>query len=178
MATDDTLVKMMVQGNVPTGTRYATLDTKENPDDTASTYTLVLDFDPGATTEFATFADVMPGQYDGSAALNVVLGWSCTTTEATPGTSSVKWDVSWKSIGDDSDNVTSKAFASIQTSTHRPASLAGELQYTFVPFTQAQADSIGPNEYFILRIERDSADANDLLNANDAELHFVEVRLQ
>jgi hypothetical protein len=178
MASGDTLTKMTVQANVPTGARYATLDTIENPNDTGSTYALVLDFDPGATTEFGLFYDVMPGQYDGSSALDVVIGWSCATTEVTPGTSTVKWDVSWKSLGDDVDNVTSKAFASIQSSTHGPASEARELQYTTIPFSNAQADSIGANEYFVLRVERDSADANDLLNANDAELHFVEVKEQ
>jgi len=173
MATDDTLVKLTVTGSQPSGANYATLDTKVNPGDTNSSFTLVLDFDPGATNEMADFSDVMPGQYDGSSSMLVVLGWSCTTT----GTSTCKWDVAWKSIGDDVDNVTSKAFAAIQSSTHVIASEAGELQYTGIPFSNAQADGIGKNEYFILRVERDSSDGADNLTANDAELHFVEVRL-
>jgi hypothetical protein len=174
MATDDTLVSFYAQNGVPVGANYATHDTIENPNDTNSTYTAVLDFDGGATNEMITFYGVMPGQYDGSTALNVYIGWSCATT----GTSSVKWDVSWKSIGDDTDNVTSKAFATLQSSTHVIASEARELQYTAVPFTNAQADNIGANEYFCLLVERDSSDANDDLTANDAELHFVEIRLQ
>jgi hypothetical protein len=171
MASGDTLVVFTALNNSPPTTRFATQDTFVD----GSTPTLqypVLDFDPGATTEFADFISVMPGQYDGSSAIEVVIGWS---SDATSG--NVKWDISFKSVSDDVDDLDTKAFAAIQSITDATASAAGEVVYSVIDFTNAQADSVGANEMFILRIERDSADAADTMNSNDAELHTVEVRL-
>ncbi len=171
MASGDTLIVFTPHHNNPPATQYATLDTIAATGDTPDTVYLVLDFDPGATTEFADFTAVVPGQYDGTSAIEVVLGW---TSEATTG--NVKWDVAFKSFTDDTDAVT-KAWATIQSTTTTTSGTAREVKYTVIDFTNAQADSIQPNEMFALRVERDSADAADTMNSNDAELHTVEVRL-
>ncbi len=168
----DTLASFTALSNVPPATRFATVDTYVDGSTPTQTW-LVLDFGDEATnTEFADFVAIMPGQYDGSSAIEVVLLWSSDAT-----TGNVKWDVAFKSLTDDADDTDSKAFATIQSTTCTTASAAGEIDYCVIDFTFAQADSAGPNEQFALRVERDSADAGDTLTANDAELHAVEVRL-
>ena len=171
MASLDTLVTFDAASNIPPATRFATLDTFVDTA-TPTTVHLVLDFDPGATTEFAVFRAVMPGQYDGTSAIEVVIHWSSDAT-----TGNVKWDVSWKRITDDTIDMDSAAYAAIQSVTATTASAAGEMDYAVVDFTNAQADGIQSNEVFLLRVERDSADAADTMDSNDAELHTVEVRL-
>lgn len=172
MATGDTLVAFTALHNSPPATRFATLDSFSDGSTPATSHP-VLDFDPGATTEFADFTGVMPGQWDGTTAITVVLGWSSDAT-----TGNVKWDVQFKSVTDDADDLDTKAFAAIQSVTATTASAAGEVDYASINFSVAQADSIAPNEMFILRVERDSADAADTMDSNDAELHFVEIKLQ
>jgi len=171
MASLDTLVAFTAQAALLPATRYATFDTFADGSTPTLTH-IVLDFDPGATTEFADFIGVMPGQYDGSSAIEVVLHWS---SDATSG--AVKWDVAFKSVTDDADDLDTKSFAAIQTVTPTTASAAGEVDYAVIDFTNAQADGVGANEMFILRVERDSADAADTMNSNDAELHSIEIRL-
>lgn len=172
MAADDTLVVFTPHHNDPPATRAATFDTFQDSSTPTHTH-LVLDFGDEATnTEFADFTGVMPGQYDGSSSLEVTIGWSSNVT-----TGNVKWDVAFKSVTDDADDLDSKAFATIQTVTATTASAAGEMDYALITFTNAQADSIGANEMFILRVERDSADAGDTLTSEDAEFHFAEVRV-
>ncbi len=130
----------------------------------------MLDFDPGATTEFADFIGVMPANYDGGG-LTVTIGWSSDAT-----TGAVKWDGAFKSVTDDADDLDSKAFASIQTVTATTATAAGEVDYADITFTDgAQMDSVAAGEMFVFRLERDSADAADTMDSNDAELHFVKI---
>jgi len=171
MASLDTLVTFDAASNTPPATRYATFDTLAATGDTPDTVQAVLDFDPGATTEFAVFRGVMPGQYDGTSALEAVIVW---TSEATSG--AVKWDVSIARHADATD-VSAANFAAIQTVTTTTDGTARGANTSVVDLTNAQADGIQPNEQFLLRVERDSADAADTMNSNDAELHTVEVRL-
>ena len=172
MATGDTLIVFTALHNVPPTTRFATFDTYVSGD-TPTQEWAVLDFDPGATTEFADFLGVCPGQYDDSTAITVVLMWSSDAT-----TGNVKWDVAFKTLTDDADDTDSKAFDTIQSSTDATANAAGEIAYTTINFTRAEADNLTANELFALRVERDSADAGDTMDSNDAELHAVEIKLQ
>ena len=166
----DTLIIFTPLHNSAPATRFATVDTFADGSTPTLTH-LVLDFGDEATnTEFADFIAVMPGQY-GTEALEVVISWSSNATSG-----NVKWDVAWKSVTSDVDDLDTKAFAAIQTFTDATASAAGEVVYAVVDFTQAQADSVAANEMFILRVERDSADAGDTLTAQDAEVHTIEVR--
>lgn len=171
MAALDTLGVWTAASGVPPTTRFATLDTFVSGDTPTQEF-LVLDFDFGATTEFSDFTGVMPGQYDGSGALEVVLHWSSDAT-----TGNVKWDVSFKRVTDDADDLDTTAFATIQTVTSATANAAGELSYSVIDFTNAQADGIQPNEVYFIRVERDSADGGDTMDSNDAELHTMELRL-
>ncbi len=171
MAAGDTLVVFTALHGVPPTTRFATLDTYVDGS-TPTQEWVVLDFDPGSTTEFIDFTSVMPGQYDGSTALEVVIYWS---SDATSG--AVKWDVAFKSISDDADDTDSKAFDTIQTVTATTANAAGEVDFAVIDFTNAEADGVQPDDLFVVRVERDSADAADDMDSNDAELHAIQVRI-
>lgn len=173
MASGDTLVVFTALHNVPGDADYATLDTfltasADEPD----SYVPVLDFDPGATEEYAYFYGVMPRNY-GAGGLTVTLGWS---SDATSG--NVIWGVAFKSVTDDADDLDSKAFAAPnESAADATASAAGEVAYTTITFTDgADMDSVAAGEYFWLEVHRSSADASDTLNSNDAELHFIEIK--
>ena len=169
MASGDALCVWRALDNEPPDDDFATLDailtaSADEPDDTIP----VLDFDPGATQEFAAFSAVMPEHYGGGG-LTLTLMWSSDAT-----TGNVKWDAALKSFTVDIDDMDSKAYAAIQTATEVTASAAGEIQYTDIAFTDgAEMDFVAKNEYFRLTITRDSADGADTMNSNDAELIAV-----
>jgi hypothetical protein len=168
MASGDSLILWRALDNEPPDADFATMDTiltasTDEPDDVIP----VLDFDPGATNEFAAFSAVLPEHY-GNNGITVTLMWT-----ANVATGNVKWDVAFKSFTDDADVLTSKAYATIQTSTDAAPSVAREVVYTTIAFTNAQIDGLVAGEYFRLTVERDSADAADTMNSNDAELIAV-----
>lgn len=169
MASGDALFVFRPHDNEPTDADYATQDTiltasSDEPDDVV----MVLDFDPGSTQEYASFSGYMPDHYDaGGVTLTIV--WS---SDATSG--NVKWDAAFKSFTDDADDIDSKAYAAVNTTTVATASAAGEPDYATITFTDgADMDSVAAGEYFRLTITRDSADAADTMNSNDAELWMV-----
>ncbi len=168
MASGDALCVWRAMDNEPPDADFATLDTiltasADEPDDVVP----VLDFDPGATQEYAAFSAVIPEHYGGGG-LTLTLMWSSDAT-----TGNVKWDAAFKSFTVDVDDLDSKQYAAIRTATEATASAAGEVQYTDIAFTNAQIDGLLKNEYFRLTITRDSADAGDTMNSNDAELIAV-----
>lgn len=131
---------------------------------------LVLDFDD-TTDEATQFGAVLPRHYSGGG-LTVTLGWMATT--ATSG--AVVWDVSFKSIGDDTDDLDSKAFATAQSVTATTASASGEVDYATIAFTDgAQMDSTAAGEAFRLQVNRDANNGSDTL-VGDAELLFIEIK--
>jgi len=169
-ASGDALLVWTALSNEPPDADYATLDailtaSADEPDDVI----LVLEFDPGATNEFAAFSAVMPEHYGGGG-VTLTIMWA--SDGATTG--NVKWDAAFKSFTVDVDNLNTKVYAAIQTATEATASASGELQYTDVNFTDGgQMDSVAKNEYFRLTLERDSADAGDTMNSNDAQVVAV-----
>jgi hypothetical protein len=172
MASGDTLCVFFANDNEPPDADYATLDTilvasADEPDD----YIPVLDFDPGATNEHAEFGGFMPRHYGGGG-ITVTLIWS---SDATSG--AVKWNVALKSVTDDADDLDTKVYAAANTVTATTANAAGEADYAAITFTDgADMDSVAVGEYFRMRVTRDSADAADTLNSNDAELICVEIK--
>lgn len=172
MATGDTLLFLVPAAGQPGDADYATLDTilttsADEPDHAI----LVLDFDPGSTEEYIYFPCFMPRHYDGGG-LTVTIGW---TSEATTG--DVVWSVAFKSLSDGADNVASKAFAAPNTVTGTTDATARDINYDTVTFTDgADMDSTAAGEYFILEFSRNSSNASDTMNSNDAELHFIEIR--
>ena len=165
MATGDTLVTFDAAAGIPPPSSFATFDV------TAAGH-VVLDFDD-STTESVYFEGVMPGQYDGSTALTVVLGWKFSTYV---GSQTCDWEVSWYRVADDADSIESYTFATAQTTLATEASATGELDYASINFTNAQADGIQPNETFVLKVARD--DTGGTASPGDAELAFVEIKLQ
>lgn len=163
MASGDTYCKQTLPAGFPPSSNYATLDA-------TAAGVFVLDYDD-STTETHYFTDLMPGQYDGSSGLTVVLGWKFTTYV---GAQTCDWEVSFARIQDDTDSIESLVFATAQTVLATEASAAGELDYASITFTNAQADGIQPNEYFVLRIVRDATGGT--ASPGDAELAFWEIK--
>jgi hypothetical protein len=172
MASGDTLVVFTATAAQPPDADFATFDTiltasADEPDHSM----LVLDFDPGTTEEYAYFTGVMPRNYGGGG-LTLNIGWS---SDATTGV--CRWAVAFKSITDDADDLDSKVFAAPNTVDATTASAGGEVDYAVITFTDgADMDSIAAGEMFVLELSRNSSHANDTLNSNDAELHFIEIQ--
>lgn len=171
MASGDSLLMFTAASNTPPDADFATLDSilttsSDEPDDVV----WVLDFDPGSTQEYCGFSAFMPRHYDGGG-VTVTLIW---TSEATSG--DVKWDAAFKAYAD-SSNLLSSTYAAVQSTTTTTDGTARDINTTAIAFTDgAQMDSVAAGEYFHLLITRDSADAADTMNSNDAELIAVEIR--
>ena len=164
MASGDTLCYFNALNNEPPAANYATLDTRN------SIY--VLDFNADAD-EFAEFGGFMPRHYDGGG-VTVTLGWMATDTTVTP--HNVVWNVAFKSVTNDADDLDSKAFAASNSVTDEEASASGEVAYATITFTDgADMDSVVAGEYFRLQISRDADNVSDTLT-DDAELVFVEIK--
>lgn len=112
----------------------------------------VWDFDD-ATSETLYFYGRV-GTYNGSAALRVILPWKFTTFV---GSQTCQWEVSFGRVANDLDSIDSVVFAAAQTVLATEASATGELKYTSVAFTNAQADGIQKGELFVLRVVRNAA---------------------
>lgn len=165
MASGDTLVVFSPLGGFGPTSNHATIDFTAAP-------LPCLDYDD-STTETYYFKGIMPGQYDGSTGLTVVLHWKFTTFV---GSQTCDWEISFYRIADDADSADSFSFAAAQTGLATEASATGELDYYSDNFTNAQADGIQPNEQFVLRVVRDATGGT--ASPGDAELHMVEIKLQ
>lgn len=132
----------------------------------------VLDFDDN-TTETCYFNCFMPRNYAGGG-VTVTIGWMFTTS-GTPGTDTCKWDVAFKSVSDDADDLDTKAFATAQSVTATSATADGEVDYATIAFTSgAQMDSVAAGEYFQLKVNRDATGGT--ASPGDAELLFIEIK--
>lgn len=173
MASGDSLLVFLPEMNRPPDDDIATLDqivtsSTDEPDNVAA----CLDFDDGATNEFAQFAGVMPEHYGGGGLTCTIIWRSASATSGV-----CRWEIAFKSITDDVDDHDSKASAAANAVNATTASAAGEFDYSNITFTDgADMDSVAAGEYFELRLNRDSADAADTL-VGDAEfmaLHITE----
>ena len=168
MASGDTLVVFMANNNEPPSASFATLDTRAGASDAEH---LVLDFD-AASDESSEFGAVMPRNYSATTGLTVTIGWMASS--ATSG--DCVWDVSFKSVSDDADDLDTKEFAAVNSVAATAASASGEVQYSAVTFTDgADMDSVAAGEYFRMRITRDANNGSDTMSG-DAELLFVEIQ--
>ncbi len=127
-------------------TNFASFDT------TAAPYP-VYDFDDGVDEKIYALG-FMTGNYDGTSDITVLLPWKFTTFV---GSQTCDWEVSFYRVADDLDSIDSYTFAAAQTLIASEASATGELDYASITFTNAQADGIQPNEYFVLQILRDAS---------------------
>jgi hypothetical protein len=166
MASGDTLCVFTALNNEPSASAYATLDTR------AGTTIPVLDFDD-SSSETAEFGGFMPRHYAGGG-VTVTIGWMATDLTVTP--HSVAWDVAFKSVTDDADDLDSKAFAAVNTVVDQEADASGEVAYATVDFTDGvDMDSVAAGEYFRMSVKRDHDHGSDNLTG-DAELLFVEIK--
>jgi hypothetical protein len=162
MASGDTLLVLLPGG--------AELPTSNAPTFDRRNGHLVLDFDD-STDESAQLSAIMPRAYAGGG-LTITIGWMATS--ATSG--DCIWDVAFKSVTDDADDLDSKAFAAANSVTDTAASASGEVAYATVAFTDgADMDSVAAGEYFRMQINRDADNASDTM-IGDAELLFIEIR--
>ena len=164
MASGDTLCVFFPAMSEPPSSNYATFDTRNG--------VLVLDFDD-TTDESVEFPGFMPRHYDGGG-ITVTLGWMATDTTVTPHNCS--WDIGFKSVSDDADDLDSKSFAAVNSVIDEEASSSGEVAYATITFTDgADMDSIAAGEYFRIDVTRSARDTSDTLTG-DAELVFVEIK--
>lgn len=165
MASGNSLCAFFPGDGDPPTSAFATLDKRNG--------VLVLDFDD-TTDESIQFAGLMPRHYAGGG-VTVTIGWMSTDTTITAG-HQCRWDVAFKSVTDDADDLDTKAFAAAQSVSSDEASASGEVKYVTIAFTDgAQMDSVAAGEYFRLQITRDANHADDDLTG-DAELTFIEIR--
>lgn len=164
MASGDTLIVFFPLNGEPPATNYPTIDIRNG--------VYVLDFDD-TTDESIEFAGFMPSHYAGTTGVTVTIGWMATDT--TVGPDDVVWNLAFKSVTDDEDDLDSKAFATANAVTATEASASGEVDYATRTFTDgADMDSVAAGEYFRLQITRDADNGSDDLSG-DAELVFVSI---
>jgi len=173
MASGDTLIVFTPLQNVPPDADFATVDTTltasaDEPDDHVTT----LDFDAGATNEFASFMGFMPNNYAGTTGITCTIMWSSSAT-----TGVCRWEIQFKSVTDDADDLDSKVYAAQNSVDATTANVAGEIDYVDITFTNgADMDSVVANEMFFLSINRDSADTCADTLAADGELLMIVVK--
>jgi hypothetical protein len=164
MASGDSLVFLSAQSPYFPGTNFPTPDLRNSIP--------VLDYDD-STTETAYFNCFMPRNY-AAGGVTVTIGWMFTTS-GTPGTDTCKWDVAFKSVTDDADDLDTKAFAAVNSVTATSATADGEVAYDTITFTDgADMDSVAAGEYFQLSVARDAAGGT--ASPGDAELLFIEIK--
>ena len=172
MASGDTLIVLTPLHNIPPDADFATLDTfltasADEPDDNVD----VLDFDDGATNEFASFKCFMPNHYAGGG-LTITITWSSGATSGV-----ARWEIALKSVSDDADDSDAKAYAAQNSVNLTTASAAGEVDYGDITFTDgSDMDSVAKNEMFWLTINRDSADTGADTLTGDGELHMIVIK--
>ena len=133
MASGDALCVWRALDNEPPDADFATFDTilttsTDAPDDVVP----VLDFDPGATQEYAAFSAFMPNHYAGGG-LTLTLVW---TSEATTG--NVKWDAAFKALAD-AAAMLAATYAAIQTVTTGTDGTARGINTSTITFTDGAA---------------------------------------
>jgi len=161
MASGNTLLIFTPLHNEPTGSNYATFDTRnQHP---------VLDFDAG-TNESAVFSAVMSRNYAGGG-VTVYIHYSMSSAEA----DTIDWDVAFERIGDQQLDVDGDSFAAVNSvdNTTVPGT-TGLVDIVNVTFTNgADMDSVAVGELFRIKITRDAV-SDDA--TGDAELHAVEIK--
>ena len=158
MATTDTIFPLSAQGNVPTDTVYATLDTITDAAAAGpKSITVVLRFD-GATTQYAEWRQQVPSHYDGGG-----FTWSYKGGTDGTATAAVQMDLAIKKIADgtalDSDlNMDGQTVAAVDDA--QPAT-DFSLEYSSTQtLSHANAGSPAVGDYVIIRLSRDTADSN------------------
>lgn len=157
-----TLNVLPAGANHPPGTAPATFDTRGD--------ILLLEFDAGADEE-ARLLGFMPRGYS-NGGLTCTIVWASDTETS----GNVRWELAFKSLSDDADDLDSKAFAAGNGVTAAAPDVSGEFKYTEVTFTDgADMDSVAAGEFYFLSVKRLGTDAADTM-VGDAQLLAVEIQ--
>jgi hypothetical protein len=162
MAQFDTLVMLPALAAELPAADYATFDIRADVP--------IVVFPKGGLPT-AEFGFILP-QAGGAAqtpGLKVVIAWAATS--ATSG--NVKWSVGFKSFSQDIDDIDGKAYATAKTITADACDAAGEVRYSEVTFSNAEADNLARGEYAKLRLQRDQSSDTML---GSAEVLALEIR--
>ena len=159
MASGDTLLIFLPQGNEPPATNFATFDTRNNHP--------VLDFDD-TTSESAIWSAILPRNYAGGG-LTVYIYFSAIATSG-----DVDWDVSFERIGDRQQDVDVDGFAAVNSVINQTVpGTPGFVDRVNVTFTDgADMDGILVGEQFRIKIARNVADTA----VGDLELHAISIK--
>lgn len=169
MATGDTLLLFDAGDGQPPATTAASLDRRAGGS-TPAEHFLVWDFD-AAADEFLDFRGIMPQHYDGGG-LTCRIWWGASTAT----TGNVIWDMAFRSIEDDAEDIDAAHTYTVNSVTDAAPSASGEYTAAVITFTDgADMDSVGAGDPFVLRISRDANNASDTM-AGDAELVAIEIR--
>lgn len=163
MASGDTLIILTTHSaDLPTTGNVPSPDSRNDHS--------VLDFD-AATAETVNFPIVMPRHYGGGGVTATII-WSAETAI----TLETRWSLAWERHEDDLFDLDADGFATAKTVDATAPSLAGEVSYDTIAFTNgAEMDGILVGESGRLRLIRDAANAGDDM-AGDAELHRIEIK--
>ena len=169
MASGNSLYHWTAWAGKPGDVDFATLDTilttsADEPDEIVH----VMDFDPGATEEYLYYNGFMADAYAGGGVKLTIL-W---TSEATSG--DVIWSAAFKGLSDSSNVVTQTFAAENDSAALTTDATARDINESTITFTNgADMASVLKNEKFVIEFHRSSADANDTMNSNDAELQDI-----
>lgn len=158
MASGNSLLSFGPYHNEPPATGYALLDTRNQQP--------CLDF-PATGTPTAVFSGVLPRHYGGGG-ITATVGWAASAAV----TGTVVWELSFERHQDDVDDLDTDSFATAKSVTATTASVAGELAYDDVAFTNgAEIDNLAIGEHFRLKVVRNAGTV-----VGDGELFFVALR--
>ena len=157
----DTLAFWTARANEPPASSAATPSTRNAIP--------ILTFVEGSDT-CAEFAGMMPLFYSGD--VNVKIGW----TSLTAATNAVSWNVAFKSVTDDADDLDTKSYAAANNASCTTPDNAGEVDYCTVAFTAgADMDSVSAGEYFRLQVCRDGDGSSGTDSSTDTAQFFFAV---
>lgn len=171
MASGDTLFTLLAEyGKAPEANAALPVWLLRSSTDEPDEYVEIKAFDE-TTNQYLIFSDVLPANYAGTTGITLKIGW---ITESTGG-EVVRWEAAFNSFTDNVDNILSKAAAAVQSVNDTASVTAGVLNVATILFTNgAQIDNLAVNEFFILRVNRDAADAADTMNAHKAKLIYIQ----
>lgn len=169
MASGDTLAVFNATSGIPTATAGATIGRRSGGSTPAEQF-YILEFD-AASDENVDFRGVMPQHYgDGGLTCRIVWG------AATATTGNVVWNLAFRSIEDDAEDIDSSHTYTANAVTDAAPSAAGEYTAAVITFTDgADMDNVDAGDPFILRLTRNADNGSDTM-AGDAQVVSIEIR--
>lgn len=169
MASGDTIAVFEATAAVPTATAGATIGRRSGGSTPAEQF-YILQFD-AASDQSADLRDIMPQHYGGGG-LTCRIVWGA----ATATTGNVVWNLAFRSIEDDTEDIDSSHTYTANAVTDAAPTASGEYTAAVITFTDgADMDSVGAGDPFILRITRDANNGSDTM-AGNAEVIAIEIR--